>query len=173
LFFLANGGSEEEWAEQDKAKTLREEIKELEMKNKLLEDHISKMKISQRKWLTVSSLGHGNISEFFQHRMEKVLEKYLWKFVLVYIDDIIIFSLTLEDHLKHLDGNPDFTRKLRSNAVAVQITLRLSQHKGLRPPRLSTGNQHNERESRSHQKIEVSQNTPRSEDKSRIFRILP
>ncbi len=35
--------------------------------------------------------------------MERVLEKYLWKFVLVYIDDIIIFSPTLEDHLDHLN----------------------------------------------------------------------
>jgi hypothetical protein len=35
--------------------------------------------------------------------MKKVLKKYLWKIVLVYIDDIIIFFSTLENHLKHLN----------------------------------------------------------------------
>ncbi len=56
--FLADEGFEEEWVEQDKAEILREEKKELEMKNKLLEDHILRMKFlnenrerSHRKWL--------------------------------------------------------------------------------------------------------------------------
>lgn len=52
---------------------------------------------------TVSTMGLANSPGFFQHRMENLFEKYLWEFVLVYIDDIIIFSQTLEDHLIHLD----------------------------------------------------------------------
>jgi hypothetical protein len=48
-------------------------------------------------------MGLGNTPGFFQHRMKKVLEKYLWKFVLVYVDDIIIYSPTLENHLVHLE----------------------------------------------------------------------
>ncbi len=55
------------------------------------------------EWFIVFSMSLNNIFEFFQHRMKKVLKKYLWKFVLVYIDDIIIFFSTLEDHLKHLN----------------------------------------------------------------------
>jgi hypothetical protein len=55
------------------------------------------------EWFIVFNMSLNNISEFFQHRMKKVLEKYLWKFVLVYIDDIIIFFSTLENHLKHLN----------------------------------------------------------------------
>src|SRR5204862_6470338 len=52
--------------------------------------------------LTVSTMGLATSPAFFQHRMEYMLQGYLWKFVLVYIDDVIIFSRTKEDHLKHL-----------------------------------------------------------------------
>ncbi len=55
------------------------------------------------KWLTISSMNLNNISRFFQHRMKRVLKKYLWKFIFVYIDDIIIFFSILENHLKHLN----------------------------------------------------------------------
>jgi hypothetical protein len=55
------------------------------------------------EWFIVFNMNLNNTSEFFQHRMKKVLKKYLWKFVLVYIDDIIIFFSTLENHLKHLN----------------------------------------------------------------------
>lgn len=53
--------------------------------------------------LTVSSMGLANSPGFFQHRMQKLLSRYLWKFVLVYIDDIIIFSRSIDDHCRHLD----------------------------------------------------------------------
>ena len=35
--------------------------------------------------------------------MKKLLNFYLWQFVLVYIDDIIIYSQTLKQHISHLD----------------------------------------------------------------------
>ncbi len=35
--------------------------------------------------------------------MQNVLAPFLWIFALVYIDDIVIFSLNFEDHLRHLD----------------------------------------------------------------------
>jgi hypothetical protein len=35
--------------------------------------------------------------------MEDILTRYLWNFVLVYIDDIIIFSHSTDEHLCHLD----------------------------------------------------------------------
>ncbi|CAC5385211.1 Transposon Ty3-I Gag-Pol polyprotein,Transposon Ty3-G Gag-Pol polyprotein [Mytilus coruscus] len=38
----------------------------------------------------------------FQAMMSHVLRGLNWKFVLVYVDDILIFSQTFEDHLNHL-----------------------------------------------------------------------
>ena len=35
--------------------------------------------------------------------MEQILHKYLWQFVCVYIDNIIIFSCTKEEHLLYLE----------------------------------------------------------------------
>jgi len=35
--------------------------------------------------------------------MKQLLGSYLWQFILVYIDDIIIYSQTLEQHVYHLD----------------------------------------------------------------------
>ncbi|HXP51692.1 MAG TPA: reverse transcriptase domain-containing protein, partial [Bacteroidia bacterium] len=39
----------------------------------------------------------------FQRIMQGVLAPYLWIFTLVYIDDIVVYSYTFEDHLKHLE----------------------------------------------------------------------
>ena len=52
---------------------------------------------------TVATMGLKTTPAFFQHRMENLLKKYLWQFVLVYIDDVIIYSRNIEEHLKHLD----------------------------------------------------------------------
>jgi len=38
----------------------------------------------------------------FQRIMNKVLAKFLWLFILVYIDDIVVYSLSFENHLSHL-----------------------------------------------------------------------
>jgi Reverse transcriptase (RNA-dependent DNA polymerase) len=47
--------------------------------------------------------GYKNGPGIFQRIMQNVLAPFLWIFALVYIDDIVIFSLTLEDHISHLD----------------------------------------------------------------------
>lgn len=39
----------------------------------------------------------------FQWIMQGILAPFLWIFALVYIDDIVVFLLNFEDHLKHLD----------------------------------------------------------------------
>ena len=48
-------------------------------------------------------MGLANSPGFFQHPMENLFEGILWKFVLVYIDDIIVFSKMLDQHLIDLD----------------------------------------------------------------------
>lgn len=39
----------------------------------------------------------------FQHVMQSILVPYLWIFCLVYIDDIVVYSKSFEDHIVHLD----------------------------------------------------------------------
>lgn len=38
----------------------------------------------------------------FQRLMDSILADYLWKFVVVYLDDIIVFSKDKEEHGRHL-----------------------------------------------------------------------
>lgn len=69
-------------------------------------DHWKTVFVSQhwgQEQLTVATMGLTNSPGFFQHHMEDLLSDYLWSFVLVYVDNIIVFSSTLEEHLQHLD----------------------------------------------------------------------
>ena len=47
--------------------------------------------------------GYRNGPAIFQRVMQNVLASYSWIFTLVYIDDIVIYSKTFEEHLEHLD----------------------------------------------------------------------
>ena len=47
--------------------------------------------------------GLRNGPSIFQRMMQSILAPYLWIFALVYIDDIVIYSKSYEDHFKHLD----------------------------------------------------------------------
>src|ERR1700677_4628691 len=47
--------------------------------------------------------GYKNGPSIFQCIMQNVLAPFLWIFALVYINNIVIFSLTFEDHISHLD----------------------------------------------------------------------
>jgi len=43
-----------------------------------------------------------NVPATFQRLMNQVLRKYLGKFILVYLDDIIIYSRTFEEYKEHV-----------------------------------------------------------------------
>jgi hypothetical protein len=51
---------------------------------------------------TVMSFGLTNAPAYFMYLMNKVFMEYLDKFVVVFIDDILVFSKTEAEHAEHL-----------------------------------------------------------------------
>jgi hypothetical protein len=61
---------------------------------------------------TVMSFGLTNAPAYFMYLMNKVFIEYLDRFIVVFIDDILVFSKTMEEHEEHLRL---VLEKLRSN----------------------------------------------------------
>jgi hypothetical protein len=68
---------------------------------------------------TVMSFGLTNALAYFMYLINKVFMEYLDKFVVVFIDDILIFSKTEEEHEKHLRM---VLEKLRSNQLYAKFS---------------------------------------------------
>jgi hypothetical protein len=65
------------------------------------------------------SFGLTNVPAYFMYLMNKVFMEYLDKFVVVFIDDILIFFKTEEEHEKHLRL---VLEKLRSNKLYAKFS---------------------------------------------------
>jgi hypothetical protein len=65
------------------------------------------------------SFGLTNAPAYFLYLMNMVFMEYLDKFVVIFIDDILIFSKTEEEHEKHLRL---VLEKLRSNQLYAKFS---------------------------------------------------
>jgi hypothetical protein len=61
--------------------------------------------------LTVMPFGLTNAPSIFQSFMDNLFQPYLYKHVLIYLDDLLIYSKTLEEHIQHLRQVFDILRK--------------------------------------------------------------
>ena len=59
----------------------------------------------------VMSFGLTNASAVFMNLMNRIFKEYLDKFVIVFIDDILIYSKSTEDHTEHLWTALEILRK--------------------------------------------------------------
>ena len=63
--------------------------------------------------------GYKNGPSIFQRIMQNVLAQFLRIFALIYINDVVIFFLTLEDHISHLD---QVFRAIETSGVTITVT---------------------------------------------------
>uniref|UniRef100_A0A388JNY7 Reverse transcriptase domain-containing protein n=1 Tax=Chara braunii TaxID=69332 RepID=A0A388JNY7_CHABU len=76
---------------------------------------------------TVMPFGLTNAPATFQRAMNDIFRNILEQYVLVYLDDILVYSRTLEEHLRHLR---DVLDRLRRHGLYAKLSkCRFAQHK--------------------------------------------
>lgn len=124
------------------------------------------------EWLIVSNMKLENISGFFQNRMKKIFKFYFWKFVLIYMNEIIIYSTNFKQYFAHFDKVLNFLKK--SNVILIlkkchfgYFNIKAWNHHVFRL-KLSIFKKKN----KNHQSIAIFQNSEKIKNSDRIFRIL-
>lgn len=83
-----------------------------------------------------------NAPAIFQRVMDNILKPYLWKFVVVYLDDIIVYSRTPQEHEAHLKTVKDLLnrkglvlndKKCEYRKPEIEILGHIISEKGTRP----------------------------------------
>jgi hypothetical protein len=69
---------------------------------------------------TVMSFGLTNAPAYFMYMMNKVFMEYLDKFVVVFIDDILVFSKMEKEHAEHLRL---VLQKLREHCMLSEVSV--------------------------------------------------
>ena len=67
----------------------------------------------------VLSFGLTNAPSIFQHVMNDVFRPFIGQFVMIYLDDILVYSRTMETHLEHLKA---IFRRLRQRKLYVKLS---------------------------------------------------
>lgn len=75
----------------------------------------------------VMPFGLTNAPATFQELMNKIFEKYMRKFVLVFFDDILVFSEDMEEHKRHLKIVLDLLRAHQLQANMSKCTFGTNQ----------------------------------------------
>jgi hypothetical protein len=89
---------------------------------KIRESDIPKMTFISRYGLyeyKVMSFGLTNALTYFMYLMNKVFMEYLDKFIVVFIDDILVYSKNEEEHIEHLHM---ILQKLRGHQLYVKLS---------------------------------------------------